>query len=485
MREDLRVPATEATADSTEQVLVFNPYSGEVVGEVPLCGPAEVDAACRTAVAALARGDFPQYQRALVLDAAAVALTERRDELAAIVTAESGKAIKDARAEVLRAAETFRFAAAEARKLTGELVPLEATANGVGKLGMALRLPIGVVGAITPFNFPLNTVAHKVAPAIAAGCPVVLKPAPQTPLTAVRLVELLVELGLPDDWITVVTDHGSEAGAALVEHPIPKMLTFTGSPAVGWDIAAKAPRKHVALELGSNAPVLVEPDVPLPSVAERIVRAATGTAGQSCISVQRVLVHHSVHAELLGLLVDAAERLVVGDPTDERTDIGPLITPDATSRVLSWIDEARDGGGRVATGGALTGNCVRPTVVDEPAPDSKLRLREIFGPVLAVIPYDDFEQAIEIANETPFGLQAGVFTNDLGKALRAVRALEFGGVLVNEIPTFRADQQPYGGIGDSGNTREGPGSAVLAMTEVRFVSVQSAPIDPIPAGLGS
>jgi acyl-CoA reductase-like NAD-dependent aldehyde dehydrogenase len=485
MREDLRQPATRSANGPAGRVPVYNPYSGEVVGEVPLCGPDEVDAACRTAAAALARGDFQQHQRALVLDAAAVVLTGRRDELAAIITAESGKAIKDARTEVLRAAETFRFAAAEARKLCGELVPLEATATGVGKLGLALRLPIGVVGAITPFNFPLNTVAHKLAPAIAAGCPVVLKPAPQTPLTAIRLVTLLVEVGLPADWITVVTDTESEAGAALVEHPIPKLLTFTGSPAVGWGIAAKAPRKHVALELGSNAPVLVEPDVPLAPVAERIVRAACSTAGQSCISVQRVLVDRSVHEELVERLTEAAERLVVGDPADEATDVGPLITGEATERVLSWVEEARDGGGRVLTGGELAGRCVRPTIVDEPAPGSKLRLREIFGPVLAVIPYDGFDQAIEIANETPFGLQAGLFTNDLGKAMRAVRELEFGGVLVNEIPTFRADQQPYGGVGDSGNSREGPASVVLAMTEVRFVSIESTPVDPVPPRPGS
>ena len=467
-------------------IQIRSPYSGEVVGEVPLCGPAEVDAACQTAAAALARDDFPQAARAVVLDSAALVLTEHQAELAGIITGESGKAIKDARTEVLRAAETFRFAAAEARKLTGEMVPLEATANGAGKLGLAMRVPIGVVGAITPFNFPLNTVAHKVAPAIAAGCPVVLKPAPQTPLTSVRLVELLVEkCGLPADWITVVTDTGSEAGAALVEHPVPKMLTFTGSPAVGWSIAAKAPRKHVALELDSNAPVLVEPDVALGPVAERIVKAATGTAGQSCISVQRVLVHRHVHDELVELLAKAAEALVVGDPADERTDVGPLITDAATERVMSFIEEAREGGARIATGGELTGACVLPTVVDEPPAGSQIRLREIFGPVLAVIAYDDFDQAIEIANETPFGLQAGLFTNDLSKALRAVKALEFGGVLVNEIPTFRADQQPYGGVGDSGNTREGPATAVLAMTEIRFVSFQPAVIDPVPPSPGA
>jgi len=451
---------------------IRNPYSGDVVGEVPLCGPTEVDVACRAAAGALARSDFPQHARAGVLDRAAVLLGERAGELAALITAESGKTIRDARVEVSRASETLRFAAAEARRLSGDLVPMEATPGGMGKLGLALRFPIGVVAAITPFNFPLNTVAHKLAPAIAAGCPVVLKPAPQTPLTALRFVALLIEAGLPADWVQVVTDAGKEAGQALVAHPVPAMVTFTGSPAVGWAISAAAPRKKVALELGSNAPVIVEPDVPLASCAARIAKAAYSNAGQSCISVQRVLVHRKVHVELRDLLAAEADRLVVGDPADEKTDIGPLIGQSATERVLSWIDEARASGARVVAGGERTDGCVRPTVVDQPAAGTNLRTQEVFGPVLALIPYDDFGQAIAIANETPYGLQAGLFTGDLDTALRAIRELKFGGVLVNEVPTFRADHQPYGGVGDSGNTREGPASAVAAMTEVRFVSIQ-------------
>lgn len=469
--------AVVPTQTSTDLIQVRNPYNGEVVGEVPLCGPAEVDAACLTAAAALARGDFPQHARALVLDRTAVLLIERAEELAALITAETGKAIREARGEVQRAAETLRFSAAEARTSTGDLIPMEATPGGMGKLGMAIRLPIGVIAAITPFNFPLNTVAHKLGPAVAAGCPVVLKPAPQTPLTALRLVALLVEAGMPADWITVLTDTGKEAGAPLVEHPVPAMVTFTGSPDVGWGIAAAASRKKVALELGSNAPVIVEPDAPLATCAARIAKAAYSTAGQSCISVQRVLVHRRVHAELRDLLAAAADLLVAGDPTDDGTDLGPLIGQPATDRVLSWIDEARLGGARIVAGGELADGCVRPTVVDEPAPGSKLRTREVFGPVLALIPYDDFSEAVAIANETPYGLQAGLFTGDLDTALRAVRELEFGGVIVNDVPTYRADQQPYGGIGDSGNTREGPAAAVAAMTEVRFVSFQSLPTE--------
>jgi acyl-CoA reductase-like NAD-dependent aldehyde dehydrogenase len=471
---------TEATRPSgvvTDGVPVTNPYTGEVIAHVPLCGPEEVDRACARAAAALARDDFPQHARARVLDAAAQRIDERQEELAQLITAESGKVIRDARMEVLRAGETLRFSAAEARTLAGDLVPLEATAAAVGKVGLAVRLPIGVVGAITPFNFPLNTVAHKVAPAIAAGCPVVLKPAPQTPLTAIRFIELLVECGLPEDWVTVVTDEEKQAGEALVTHPVPRLLTFTGSSAVGWGIAAQAPRKRVLLELGSNAPVIVEPGVGLRECAERIARAAFSTAGQSCVSVQRVLVHRSVHAELRDLLAEVAATLVVGDPTDEATDVGPLITRDETARVHSWIQEATAEGGDVVSGGVLESECLRPTVLDGAPAGSKIRIREAFGPVLVLIAYDDFDEALRIANETPYGLQAGIFTTDIGVALRAARELDFGGVLVNEVPTYRADQQPYGGVGESGNTREGPHFAVREMTEVRFVSLQAPPLD--------
>ncbi len=467
------MPASSATGTAT--IAVRDPYRGEVIGEVPCCGPAEVDAACQAAAAALAAGDFPAHARAQVLDRAAVLLGERAEELSALITAETGKAIRYARAEVTRAAETFRFAAAEARTLGGEVVPTEATPAGVGRLGLALRLPVGVVAAITPFNFPLNTVAHKVAPAIAAGCPVVLKPAPQTPLTALRLAALLTEAGLPESWLNVVTDSEAEAGAPLVTHPVPAMVTFTGSPEVGWGIAAAASRKKVALELGSNAPVIVEPGVPLAEVAAKIAEGAYAVAGQACIAVQRVLAHRSVHDELRDLLAAAADRLVVGDPTDDRTDVGPLISGTATGRVLSWVEEARAGGAQVVAGGTLVDRCVRPTVVDRPAPGSKLRTSEVFGPVLAVIPYDTFDEAVAIANETRYGLQAGVFTPDVTTALRAARELNFGGVIVNDVPTVRLDQQPYGGIGDSGNTREGPAAAVAAMTEVRYVSLQGLP----------
>lgn len=466
-----RLGAEPVTNDS-EPVEVVNPYTGEVIAAVTRCGPVEVDRACALAAEA-ARRSFPQHARAQVLERAAVAVGERLDELARLIAVESGKPLRTAAVEARRCVDTFTFAAAEARRLSGELLPMEGSASGSGKLGFALRVPIGVVAAITPFNFPLNLVAHKLAPAIAAGCPVVLKPASQTPLTALALVELLVAAGLPEDWVSVLTDGGREAGEALVAHPVPAMITFTGSAEVGWAIAAAAPRKKVALELGSTSPVVVEPDADPELVATKVALAGFAYAGQSCISVQRVLVHDDVHDDLVELLASRVADLVVGDPLDEATDVGPLIRPSEAERVRAWVGEAVAGGGRLVAGGEVVGRgLLQPTVVDAAPPDSDICRKEVFGPVVAVNAYSSFDQALAVANDSPFGLHAGVFTNDLGKALQAVRQLDYGGVLVNEVPTFRADQQPYGGVRDSGSAREGPAYAVRDMTRLKFVSFQ-------------
>ncbi|WP_022886773.1 aldehyde dehydrogenase family protein [Glaciibacter superstes] len=455
------------------RVDVVDPFTGQVIAQVAQCGAAEVDLACRTAQAAFDRG-LPQFERALILDRLAQLLVANTDRLATVITLETGKVLKDARGEVGRAVETARFSAAEARTLSGEVVATEATPTGVGKIGIVFHVPLGVVAAITPFNFPLNTVLHKIAPAIAAGCSVVLKPAHQTPLSAFLLKELLVEAGMPQDWLTIVTDDGTSAGPALVDHPIPKLITFTGSTGVGWGIAQKAFRKRVALELGSNAPVIIERDADVDDATTKITRAAYSLSGQSCISVQRVLVHSSLHAAVLDALAQKADALVVGDPLAEESDLGPLILPAATQRVKEWIDEAEVAGGRIIAGGMMTEGCLRPTVVDGAPLGTRLREAEAFGPVLTVIPYETFDEAIAVANETVYGLQAGIFTRDLDLAMRASRELEFGGILINDIPTTRLDQQPYGGLGESGNTREGPGFAVREMTELRFVSFQAS-----------
>ncbi len=466
------VPVAGKPVTTERSVEVTNPYTGAVVAEVPLCGPDEVDRACRHAHDVLRRDDFPQHRRAEVLDAASHLVGERADQLARTIAVESGKPLRTARGEVSRAVDTFAFASSEARRLSGELLPMEASISGAGKLGLALRLPAGVVAAISPFNFPLNLVAHKLAPAIAAGCPVVLKPAPQTPLTALALVQLLVDAGLPDDWISIVTDSRAEAGGPLVEHPVPAVVTFTGSVPVGWGISAAAPRKRVLLELGSNAPLIVEPDADLTGLAARCTPAAFGFAGQSCISVQRLLVHRSLHDQVVADLAAAADALVVGDPLEEATDVGPLIAPHEAERVRSWIDAAVAGGATVVTGGQRDEGLLRPAVVTGVDPSSDLWRREVFGPLVAVRAYDTFDEAVALANDSDFGLHVGVFTQSLRTALRAVKELDFGGVLVNEVPTFRADQQPYGGVRDAGNTREGPAYAVEEMTTLRFVSLQ-------------
>ena len=458
---------------STATITVLSPYNGAVLGEVPACTAADVDRAVASAKAALAAGPLPLWRRAAVLDTAARLLAERRDEFARIIAAEAAKPIKTARVEAERAAGTFLFAAAEARKLAGEMVPLDAGAPGEGKIGFTLRVPIGVVGAIAPFNFPLNLVVHKVAPAIAAGCPVVLKPASQTPFSSIALAELLIEdCGLPADQLHVVTGGGGTVGNAIVDHPDVALITFTGSPPVGWSIRARAPRKRVGLELGNNAPVIIEPDGDWKGAAAKIRVAGFSHAGQSCISTQRIYVHRSIADEFTAALVEGVGTLVVGDPMDEATDVSALISQDERERVAAWVEEAQAAGAKVASGGQLTAEGVlQPTVLTDVTPDMKVCALEVFGPVVGIAAYDDLDDALRLANDSEYGLQAAIFTADIGKAFKAFRTLDYGGVLVNEVPTWRADQQPYGGLRDSGNTREGPAYSVKEMTEIRMVVI--------------
>jgi acyl-CoA reductase-like NAD-dependent aldehyde dehydrogenase len=467
----MRIGSKEVNGDRVAPVL--SPYDGSEVGSVPVASAEHIDAAVEEALARHREGALPAWERALVLDRAAVLLQERQEQFARIIASEAAKPVKTARVEAARAVDTFRFSAAVARTLTGETVPLDASSVGVGKLGFVLRVPVGVVGAISPFNFPLNLVAHKVAPAIATGCPVVLKPASATPLTALALGSLLLdECGLPPGWLHVVTCPGSVANH-LVEHPDVAMVTFTGSPDVGWGIRSRAARKKVSLELGNNSPVVIEPDADWQTAAAKISLAGYSYAGQSCISVQRVYVHSAIARDFTAALVGAVEELEVGDPLDETTDVSALIDRGETERVRAWIDEAVLEGATLETGGTLTRDDVlRPTVLSGVRGDMRICHTEVFGPVVGVQAYDDFDHALHLANESRYGLQAGVFTNDLGKALRAARTLDFGGVTVNEVPTWRADQMPYGGIRDSGNTREGPAWTAREMTEERLVVIQ-------------
>ena len=453
---------------------VRSPYDGSVVGRVAQGDAALVDRAARAAQEAFESADFSQHERAATLDRAAKLVGERIEDLALTIAAEAGKPLKTARVEAERCVDTLTFSATEARKLTGGTVPMEASPAGAGKLGVMLRVPYGVVGAISPFNFPLNLVAHKLGPAIAAGNAIVLKPAGQTPISALKLAAILVEAGLPEGWLSVVPGPGSEVGNAIVEHELTRAVTFTGSAGVGWGIRSKVPHKKVNLELGSNAPLIVHADGDWETAADKAKLHAFSHAGQSCISIQRVLVHEDVADAFVERFVANAKALRVGDPLDPETDVGPLISPEDRDRVKEWIDEAVAEGAELLTGGELVdeGRCLAPTVLGAPPREAKVWCEEIFGPVATVDRYADFAEALRMANDSKFGLQAGVFTRDIGRALEAARTLEFGGVLVNEVPTFRADQMPYGGVKDSGNTREGPAFAVQELTEERFVTLQ-------------
>jgi acyl-CoA reductase-like NAD-dependent aldehyde dehydrogenase len=454
--------------ETGEWLEVRSPYSGDVVGRIAKAGASETRLAIDAAERAM-RKPLPAHKRAEILVRVAGALGRRQDEVARLISDEAGKPMKAARVEAARAMSTYTFSAVEARKLAGEMVPMDAAQAGEGKLAFTLRRPIGVVGAISPFNFPLNLVAHKIAPALAAGCPVVLKPASQTPLSALLLAELEEEAGLPPGWLNVVVGPASEIGDVLVEDDRVKLITFTGSSAVGWKLKERAPKKRVNLELGNATPVIVAADADVPLAAAKVSQNAFSFAGQSCISVQRVYVEREAYEGFVRELVPLVEALRVGDPADEETDVGPVIDQDARDRILDWINATS---GHVLTGGELDGELIRPTVIADPGRDDQVSCEEVFGPVCTVTAVDSIDEAIELANGTRYGLQAGIFTGSIATALRAVQELEFGGVTVNEAPTFRTDQMPYGGVKDSGNTREGPRYAVRELTEERLVVLE-------------
>jgi acyl-CoA reductase-like NAD-dependent aldehyde dehydrogenase len=457
-----------------EDLVVESPYTGEVIARVSVGGEAEVAravAAARTHLPAP-----PADERAAVLERAARLVAERSERFARTIALEAGKPLKQSRAEVARCVDTLTFSAVEARRLAGDLVPMEASRAGRGKLGLVLREPVGVVGAISPFNFPLNLVAHKIAPAIAAGCPVVLKPASSTPLSALSLAQALLDAGLPAGALTVVVGSGGTVGTAVVDHPDVALISFTGSAPVGWEIRRRQPRKEVALELGNSTPVIVEPDADLDTAAAKLAASGFTHAGQSCISVQRVYVQRRACDDFVERFVDRVKALVVGDPLDEATDVGPVIDAGSRARVLEWLDEARAGGAEILAGGDVRDGLIQPTVLVGMAPDMRVSCEEVFGPVVGVAAYGTIDEAVELANSTPFGLQAGIFTARVDRALQWAKRLRFGGVTVNETPTFRTDQMPYGGVKDSGNTREGPRYAVERMTEPKLVVVE------LPAG---
>jgi acyl-CoA reductase-like NAD-dependent aldehyde dehydrogenase len=453
-----------------DDLAVRNPYTGETIASVAVGGEEDVAAAVADALRHLP-GPTPA-ERAQVLDRAARLVADRAEAFARTICLEAGKPMKQARAEAARCVDTLTFSALEARSIAGEVVPMEASSAGAGKMAVILREPIGVVGAISPFNFPLNLVTHKVAPAIAAGCPVVLKPASATPLSALLLARTLAEAGLPDGFLSVVVGGGGTVGNAIVDHPDVPMISFTGSPPVGWGIRQRQPRKEVALELGNSTPVIVEADADLETAARKLAGSGFSHAGQSCISVQRVYVQREAMDRFRDLFVSAVKDLKVGDPMDDDTDVGPVIDEDNRDRIVEWIDEARRAGADALTGGEVVDGLLQPTVLEGVDPEMKVSCEEVFGPVVGLAAYDTIDEAVELANSSPFGLQAGIFTARADAAMAWARRLHFGGVLINETPTFRADQMPYGGVKDSGNTREGPRFAVRSMTEPKLVVMQ-------------
>ncbi len=469
----LEFPVAGSWTSTDEVREIRSPFDGSPIAQVPVFTAADVDRAVAAAKQALHDNPLPTHERAAILDRAAALLSERVEPIAAELSREAAKPIKQARVEVQRAVSTLQFSAAEARTFVGEMLPMDAAAAGVDHLGFILRVPIGVVGAISPFNFPLNLVAHKIGPAIAAGCPVVNKPASQTPLSALNLAKILFEAGLPIQMLSVVPGPGSIIGDALVNNSDVALISFTGSPEVGWAIRSAAPRKRVGLELGNNSPLIVCADGDWKAAAAAVKVAGFSHAGQSCISTQRILVEESIKDEFVAELVGHVGSLVVGDPADEATDVSALIALSEAQRVASWIDAAIANGARLVAGGDRTPEGhVMPTVLVDADPRDDVCANEVFGPVVVVRGFTDVQAALDEANDTRYGLQAAIFTADISKAIHAARTLDFGGVLVNEVPTWRADHMPYGGLRDSGNTREGPGWAIRELTEERLVIIK-------------
>jgi glyceraldehyde-3-phosphate dehydrogenase (NADP+) len=457
---------------SGQPVDVVNPFDGSAVGRTWFAGDVEFDAAAEAAQAAAPiMRRLPAYERAAVLSRAARELEQRKDEIARTLAGEAGKPLKDALVETERAAMTFQVAAEEARRLGGELIPMDLAPHGVDRMAILTRVPVGPVAAISPFNFPLNLTAHKIAPAIAAGNPIVLKPATKTPLSAITLADIVVRAGLPPQAISVLP-MARTTGDRLVTDERFKLLTFTGSSAVGWDMKARAGKKKVILELGGNAGVIVDESADVEFAARRVAAGGFGYAGQSCISVQRVYVHDAVFAAFSAALVTLAEALKVGDPLDPATDLGPMIDAGEAERVDQWVREAVDAGASVLTGGTrLGGPLYAPTILTDVPSHARVCSEEVFAPVVALARFSSFERALDDVNQSMYGLQAGVFTAGLERSLQAFETLEVGSVLINDVPTWRIDHMPYGGVKDSGLGREGPKYTIEEMTEPRLLVI--------------
>ncbi|ARC28447.1 MULTISPECIES: aldehyde dehydrogenase family protein [Bacillus] len=454
---------------------LYAPYSEETLAEIAQGTEEDVQEAVTSAKNAMKKmNTLTAYDRATILEKVAQIMDERREEFAEIIAKEAAKPIRAARGEVDRTVLTYKFAAEEAKRIYGETLPLDAAPGADGRIAYTIRKPIGVIGAITPFNFPLNLVAHKVGPAIAAGNTVVLKPADQTPLSSYALVELFEEAGLPKGALNIISGPGATVGEAIVKNDDVASITFTGSPKVGIGIKEKAGLKRVTLELGSNAAVIIDEDVELTDeIMERVKWGAFVNNGQVCISVQRVFVHEKRMDEFLSKLKKAMETVVVGDPMNEETDVSALISKKDVKRIEMWVQEAIKEGATVLYGGKKRDERIfEPTVLTNVPEHVSVQCQEVFGPVMTVNTFKEFDEAIEKVNHSRYGLQAGVFTNNLFKAMRAIDELEVGGVMINDIPTFRVDHMPYGGVKESGTGREGIKYAIEEMTEMKLVCIK-------------
>ena len=457
-----------------ERIEIFSPGTRQRVGATYRATSADAESAIRAAVRAfeIARR-MGGYERQRILRAISSGIEKQSEELARMVALEAGKPIKTARVEVDRAIFTFSVAAEEAVRIGGEYLPLDWQSSTAGRWGVVRRFPLGPIAAITPFNFPINLVAHKLAPAIAAGCTIVLKPAPQTPLTALRLAQIIEQAGWPVGALNVLPLSTDDAGILVSDDRL-KLLSFTGSTAVGWALKQKSGKKRVVLELGGNAGVVICADANLEYAADRCVTGGFGYAGQSCISVQRILVEESAYDEFLSALVTRVQKLKIGNVLDEGTDVGPLISEDAAQRVMQWIEEAVRDGAKIVCGGHRNGAMVTPTVLTNTKPSMRVNCMEIFGPVVTVEEFSDYDESLNALNRSEFGLQAGVFTRDFKRITKAFETLEVGGLMIGEVPTFRIDHMPYGGAKDSGLGREGLRYAIEEMTEPRLLAINPA-----------
>ncbi|WP_221567816.1 aldehyde dehydrogenase family protein [Alkalihalobacillus sp. TS-13] len=457
---------------TNDYVPLYSPYNQMKIAEVAEASRADVDQAVEAAEKArLILRKMPAHKRAAILEKIARILDERSEEAAKIIASEAAKPIKIARGEVARTVQTYKFAAEEAKRIGGETIPLDAAPGGENRIAYTIREPVGIVAAITPFNFPMNLVAHKVGPSIAAGNPVILKPAEQTPLSAYFLAEIAEDAGMPAGGLNVVTGKGETVGDALVKDPRIKAITFTGSPEVGKLIRRNAELKKVTLELGSNSGVIVDQGVDVDKVVKRAVQGAFAFQGQVCISLQRIYVHENIYEEFIKKFTAETQQLRLGDPHDEDTDISAMISKDDVTRSVDWIEEAIKAGAGLASGYSIHGHILSPTVLVNVDPNTKVSCQEVFAPIVMINKVSSVKEAVAYVNDSKYGLQAGVYTNDIGVGLDAVDELEVGGVLINDIPTFRVDHMPYGGIKESGTGREGLKYAIDELSEMKLVII--------------